>query len=438
MEDRPEFFISHLMTLPKKQPEKCKRTRGPKPEIVEKYRRAVELYATTSMPCIEICRMCGVTVAGLQGHISRYHRHLMLARNGVACDHEASADIKLTTFRWQRPATRAKYKAAIEACGSMDYIEMNVSQIAREFRLDGTNLGRQLRTHYPEILEFRERIRLRLGINDNLPRGSRSFCKEQYATAVELLRGDTYITVQEVAKSCGVSYAGLEQHLLFYHKELVGRRIQTREKAVKQQCKGRITGRGTVHAPSPAMEEKYARALHLYRTTPMSAARIAAETKVPKKGFYEYLQKWHKDLICERKGIPYEEGTPIDWSKTRKYNPATAVKYAAAIRRLKESGLPSAAIAAEFGLHPETFRSYLKEHEPEFHAQLGMVKTEGGKWMAHRSMEKYKEAVHLYDTTSEPLNSIARRCGLDGCALRNFLKRHYPELLERRRKKDYS
>ncbi|MFS2624478.1 hypothetical protein [Bacteroides xylanisolvens] len=38
----------------------------------------------------------------------------------------------------------------------MDYIEYNVSQIARESGLTGTNLGRQLHTHYPEVLEFRE------------------------------------------------------------------------------------------------------------------------------------------------------------------------------------------------------------------------------------------------------------------------------------------
>lgn len=416
--------------------DKCKRTRGAKPETVEKYCRAIELYATTSMPCIEICRTCGVTVAGLQAYIGKYHRHLLLARNGMTCDSKEATGIKLNTFRRQKPATRLKYKKAIEACDSMDYIELNVSQIARKFGLDGTNLGRQLRTHYPEVLEFRERARMRLGLNDNLPRGSRSSCKEQYAAAVELLKGDQYITVQEAAKRCDVSYTGLEQHLLFYHKGLVGKRIRTREKALRQQRKGKITGRGTVHAPSPAIEEKYAAALELYRTTPMSAARIAAETKVSRKGFYEYLQTWHKDLVCARKGISYEEGMPVDWSKTRKYNPATAAKYANAIRKLKEGNMTTAAVAAEFGLHPETFRCYLKEHEPELHARLGMVKTAGGKSMACHSLEKYKEAVHLYGTTSEALNSIARRCGLNSCSLRNFLKRHYPELVERRRKKD--
>lgn len=145
--------------------------------------------------------------------------------------------------------SRATYKEAIEACDSLDYIEYNVSQIAREFGLDGTNLGRQLRMHYPGVIEWREKVRERLGLGDNLPRDTRQHCKKQYSKAVELLRSDRYITTQEVADSCGVSYAGLEQHLLFYHKDLVKRRIKIREKAVGQKRKGEITGRGTLHPP---------------------------------------------------------------------------------------------------------------------------------------------------------------------------------------------
>lgn len=423
------------MSFPEEKSGSCKRTRGPKPETAEKYRQAVELYGTTAMPCTEICRVCGVTVSGFQAHINKYHRHLLLARNGVSCEQADAGSIKLPSFRRQKPTTHAKYKQAIEACDSMEFIAMNISQIARKFGLDGTNLGRQLRTHYPEILEHREQARQRLGLNDNLPRGSRRFCQEQYAEAIERLKEDPYITVQDAADLFGVYFSGLNQHLLFYHKELVNKRIKIRKNAAKEQRKGKITGRGTLHAPSPEVEKKYAEALQLYSTTPMSAARIAAETNVSKNGFYAYLQTWHKELICKRKNIPYEEGVPVDWSKTRKYNPATAAKYADAIRKLKESGLPVATVATEFGLHPDTFRGYLKEHEPELHARLGMMKKSNGKSVSQRSLEKYKEAIHLYGTTSEPLNTIARRCGLNNCALRDFLKRHYPELVEKRRNK---
>ncbi len=402
-----------------------------KPKTEEKYREAIELYRTTRLSCAEICRTCKVTVSGFQRYLSLYHRDLLLARYNITCSKEEASRIKLPQLRGQLPATRVKYKEAIEACESLDYIEYNVSQIAREFGLSGTNLGRQLRTHYPGVIEWREKVRERLGLGDNLPRGTRPHCKEQYAKAVELLRSGRYITTQEAADSCGVSYAGLEQHLLFYHKDLVKRRIKIREKAVGQKRKGEITGRGTVHAPSPETKEKYAEAVRLYATTPMSALRIAKMTGISRKRFYTYLHKWHMDLVCKRKNIPYEEGMTIDWSKVRKYNPATKVKYAEAIERLKESGLTTAEVAAEFGLHPECFRQYLKEHEPELHARLGMVRTDNGKVMANHSIEKYSEALRLYTTTTESIKSLARRFGFNDCSLGQFIRRHFPEAVEK-------
>ena len=112
-------------------------------------------------------------------------------------------------------------------------------------------------------------------------------------------------------------------------------------------------------------------------------------TGISRNRFYDYLHNWHMDLVCKRKNIPYEEGMTIDWSKVRKYNSSTKAKYAETIKRLKESGLTIAEVAAEFRLHPECFRQYLKEHEPELHARLGMVRSDNGKVMAHHSMEKY-------------------------------------------------
>ena len=412
----------------------CSQPPKPRPETEKKYRAAVELYATTSLSCVEICRQCNVTVSGLSGHICKYHRHLMLARNGIECSPEKASAIRMDQRRGQKPSTHAKYKEAIAACGSMDYLEYNVSQIAREFGLSGTDLGRQLRTHYPEVLEFRERARQRLGLNDNLPRGARPWSKERYAGAVELLRGDRYITVQEVAERCGVSYTGLEQHLIFYHKELIDNRIKIRKQAVGQQRKGKITGRGSLHTPKPAVVKKYAEALHLYRTTPLSARKIARQTGLPVKGFYKYLQTWHKDLVCARRNIPYEEGQSVDFSKARKYNPATKVKYADAIRRLKQSDLTTAAVAAEFGLQPECFRQYLKEHEPELYTRQGMAQTENGRVVSRRSMVKYAEAIRLYGSTSESLRSLARRFGLNDCSLGQFIKRHFPEVVEEHRR----
>lgn len=410
------------------------RTHKPSPATEAKYREAVELYASTDLTCVEISRRCSVSLAGFKGYICKYRRDLLLSRYGIRCDPEEAAGTGMGQRRSQRPATRAKYREAVEACDSMDYIACNVSQIAREFGLDGTNLGKQLRTHYPGVIERREEVRRRLGLDDNLPRGTRPQCRERYAGAVELLRGDRYLTVLEVAERCGVSCSGLEQHLIFYHKELIDNRINIRKQAVGQRCKGGITGRGSLHAPKQATVEKYAEALHLYRTTPLSARKIAKQTGLSIKGFYEYLQKWHMDLVCKRKGVPYEEGVSVDWSQVRRYNPATAAKYADAIRRLKESKLTTAAVASEFGLQPEAFRGYLKEHEPELYARQGMTKTANGRAVSRRSMAKYAEAVRLYGTTSGSLKSLARQFGLNDCSLGQFIRRHFPEAIEGHRR----
>lgn len=97
-------------------------------KTVDRYRKAVKLYRSPRLSCSEISRTCGVSLSGVKGHIREYDRHLILAQYNSPCD-----------------------KEAIEAYDSMDYIEYNISQIARCFGLDDTNLSKQLRTHYPRV-----------------------------------------------------------------------------------------------------------------------------------------------------------------------------------------------------------------------------------------------------------------------------------------------
>lgn len=119
------------------------RFRGIKPETEEKYRQAMELYRSTRLSCAEISRICKVTVSGFQCYLSLYHRDLLLARYNITCGKKEGSRIKLGPLCGQLSATHVKYKDVIEACESPDYIKYNVSQIAREFGLEGTNLGRR-------------------------------------------------------------------------------------------------------------------------------------------------------------------------------------------------------------------------------------------------------------------------------------------------------
>lgn len=395
-----------------------------------KYEKAVAIYADTDMPMKDIAKECGVTVGGLGSYLRRYWRELVLRRHQIHADGKKAEDIKIMEAGKQSIHAHAKYKDAVAACDSLEYIDLNVSQIARKFGTDGTALANFMRIHYPETLVWREKVRRRLGINDNIWHGARPECTKQYAEAVEMYR-DTEMTMMEVAAACNVSPSGFSQHLRFYHKEILEQKKQIREtaKAKRQQVLGELTGNGRVYRPSPATEQRYAQALELYRNTTLTMKEIVRRTGVPAEGFRFYLHKWHKDLVIERLGISSNVSGHTDLRKARKRMKTVAAKYEEAIKSLRMTPRPVAEVAAEFGLHPEVFRYYLHKHEPELARQQGMMKTANGKIVSRRSEEKYAEAVRLYGTTTETLKSIAARLGLTYNSVGGYIRRNYPEVM---------
>ena len=397
-----------------------------------KYEKAVAIYADTDMPMKDIAKECGVTVGRLGSYLRRYWRELVLRRHQIHADGKKAEDIKIMEAGKQSIHAHAKYKDAVAACDSLNYIDLNVSQIARKFGTDGTALANFMRIHYPETLVWREKVRRRLGINDNIWHGARPECTEQYAKAVEMYR-NTEMTMREVSAACKVSPSGFSQHLRFYHKEILKRRKQKRKtaKAKRLQVLGELTGNGRIYRPSPATEQRYAQALELYRNTTLTMKEIVRRTGVPAEGFRFYLHKWHKDLVIERLGIQGNVTGHTDLRKARKRMKAVAAKYEEAIKSLKMTPRPVAEVAAEFGLHSEVFRDYLHKHEPELARQQGMMKTANGKTVSRRSEEKYAEAMHLYETTREALKSIATRLGLTYNSVGGYIRRNYPEVIAR-------
>ena len=419
------------MDLPAKAHKKGDGTGGADPRTLAKYREAVELYGSTSLSVRAICARCGVSYAGFRSYLYKYRRDLLLSRHGVAAPPVSdAAHTRLRGRRGQTAAARAKYGDAIAACGDAKYIEYNVSQIAHLFGLNPTGLSNQLRAHCPGLLERRELERRRLGFADNQQRGVRPWCREQYAAAVKLLR-TTELTLPEVAERYGVSFTGLRQHVCFYHKDLQQTRSELRERAKTQKRKGHVTGSGRRHEPTPGSRERYRDAVRLYRNTAMTIKEIAEKQGLNPFSFTSYLQTWHREDVFARRGAVYREGAIL--SQTKQYKKPTAAKYAPAIERLRAENRPTSEIAAEFGLHPEVFRQYLKEHEPELYARQGMMRASNGRSVSRRSMEKYAEALRLYETTGEELKSIARRLGLNYNSLGGFIRRNFPELILRRR-----
>ena len=417
------------MNLFAEEPEKSTGTGDADPRTAEKYREAVGLYGSTVLSVRAICARCGVSYAGFRSYLYKYRRDLLLSRHGVAVPSVSdAARTRLRGCRGQTASARAKYGDAIAACGDAKYFEYNVSQIAHLFGLNPTGLSNQLRAHCPGLLERRELERRRLGFADNQQRGVRPWCREQYAAAVKLLR-TTELTLPEVAERCGVSFTGLRQHVCFYHKDLQQTRSELRERAKTQKRKGHVTGSGRRHEPTPESRERYREAVRLYRNTAMTIKEIAEKQGLNPFSFTSYLQTWHREDVFARRGAEYREGASL--SQTKQYKKPTAAKYAPAIERLRAENRPTSEIAAEFGLHPEVFRQYLKEHEPELYARQGMMRAPNGRSVSRRSMEKYAEAVGLYETTAEPLKSIARRLGLNYNSLGGFVRRNFPELIEK-------
>lgn len=411
---------------------RSERITGPLPATEVRYREALALYRSTTLAVKRICALTHVKYGGFQTYLRKYHRDLLLARYGVQVPVSSAVNVKLRSRCGQTPAAHAKYEDAVLACDAAEYIELNISQIARMFGLSPTGLGNQLRAHYPEILDRRERTRRRLGVADNQQRGVRPWCREQYAGAVELLR-TTDCTIEEAADRCGVSYSGLHEHLLFYHKDVVRQRSDKRERGKMQKIRGVVMGNGNRHEPSSASIAKYREAVHLYETTALTLRQIVEKTGVSLGGLRNHLRNWHRELIFARRGAEYEEGASL--SDTKRYKKATAAKYAAAIERLRTGDLPTARVAAEFGLNPEIFRMYLREHEPELHARWGMVKTATGKTVLQRSQRKYAEAIRLYRTTSESLKAIACRLDLNYNSLGGYIRRNHPELIRNRQQR---
>lgn len=379
-----------------------------------RYRAALDLYGSTDLSVREICERTGTPLGAFRSYLRRCHRELMFARYGVTISPQEAVGARLRKPTGQSPVTHAKYRDAVMACDDIKYIDYNVSQIAVIFNLSPSGLSNQLRSHFPEILERRERERRRLGINDNIHRGMLPQSDVQYAPAVDHLRR-TRDTIRETARLYNVSYSGLREHILHYYKELTASRSVKRKEAKGSRRKGMLTGNGTLHLPSEEQVSRYDEAVGLYRNTAMTQEEIAETLGLTLSGLRNYLRTWHPDLIGVR----------------RNGHPATASKYGEAISILKTSGRSTAEVARELGLNPESFRKYLHKHEPELAESLGRARMADGRLISVKSKEKYAEAISLYESTAETLKSIAERLNIPYKSISGFIRRNCPQASER-------
>lgn len=292
-----------------------------------KYRDAISLYSESDLSIKNICERTGIGFCAFSSYLSKHHRDLIIKRHNLS----GYKNIKLRGNRGQTTASHYKYKDAIEACDSIEYIEYNISQIARIFGVDCSSLAAQLRKHYPEIVPRRELERQKMGIYVNLQYGVRKWTKEAYKSAVEIL-GSTDLTIEEAAKECDVSPEGLREHILAYYPQITLQREQKRIKAAGQKTRGKRNGNWTIHEPNEDTISKYESAIELYKNTSLSIQEIADISEVNIGGLRHYLRTWHPELMVQRRG--FDEDVPFE--QTKRYKKITAEKYADAIEYLKK------------------------------------------------------------------------------------------------------
>lgn len=342
----------------------------------------------------------------------------------------------------QRSETRDRYAEAIQACGSILYLDKTISEIARMFGHTGECLRNQLKRHFSDLLTERERIRAALGLSRYPVHGVSSETAARYAPAIELLR-TTSLTVREVAERCGLGCSALQQHVLFYHPDLAQKRLWLRVNALdRKKMFGGISGTGRPNAPRKATEELYAEALELYRTTDRQANDIALECGVDPHNFHCYLQRWHRGEMAVREKMRRESVEKKRREKSeRMENSRVAVairKYTPALEMIK-AGATYEEAAKELNLDTGNLCRWVRTNYPDIHRQEHRNQTvtlPEGTTCTKESWETFREAAEAYCNTDEPLRQIAERLGLRPTSLRNFLVKKFPKAVASRRERN--
>ena len=107
-----------------------------------------------------------------------------------------------------------------------------------------------------------------------------------------------------------------------------------------EKKRGELSGNGRTYKPSLRTEDKYAKALSLYKDTALTLKEIAERTHVTAEGLRSYLHKWHIDLVRERAGLSSKAEGGLDLRKSKKRMKTVAAKYEKAIGSLEKTPPP--------------------------------------------------------------------------------------------------
>lgn len=339
----------------------------------------------------------------------------------------------------QRAETHERYDEAVKACSNIEYLNKSVSAIARMFGLEPESFRNQLKRHFPDIIPNRDELRRRLGMTKGHVKGLSPSTTAKYAPAIAMLR-ETNLTIREVAEKCNVSFHGLQQHLLFYHKDVAAKRLAERTKALgKKLHRGDKDSSNRTVGPRHETERLYADAIELYRTTNRTATDIATEQGLDPHNFISYIQHWHREEMTIRQKLRKEQAEERRRQRQQQAENSRRVraerKYAPALP-LIEGGATYAEAAIQTGIPKDRLESWVRRNRPQLNEQArqnAWVTLPNGTHVMRSNWTKYQEAEKAYCTTDEPVKQMARRLEVSPTTLLNFLHALHPEVAVRRR-----
>lgn len=329
----PELITSHSS---RKNSDYAKASRK---ETTKIYRKALKLCEESDLTYKEIAEKTGVSLSGLKTFIRKHHRDVLLRRQGLEMSKRMADSIKLRNRETGQSLNGyERYKEAISACDSLEFLELSVAEIAAKFKVSATGLLAQLRSHYPEIIERREKARVAQGYADNRKRGARKVTSDEYAKAIELLRHSSK-TIMEVAADFDVTYSGLRHHLLTYHKDVVALRRERRELNEKRGWKEIESFKVASREPV----SRYDEAIERLRDGNITVESVANDFGFVPESLRTHIKKYHPELANKF---------------SRKEN--SDAKYAAALKEVNKGEMNLKEIAEKHGLVYNSFTAYLR------------------------------------------------------------------------------
>ena len=186
---------------------------------------------------------------------------------------------------------------------------------------------------------------------------------------------------------------------------------------------------------SAAVNEYYAQAAELYRTTDLAVREIAIQCGLHEANLASYLAHWQREAMRERKEKRQQRRTTGKTGVDKSARGAkTTNQYLHAIPLIKK-GLTYHEVALRLNISVKRITGWVRRHHPDIHVMAcgnQWVALTGGGRMTRDLWLRFQEAVEVFNTTDEPLWSIARRLHLSLKTLTFFLPVNFPEAHERR------